>query len=339
MTVLHTAGDRTEDRGRRGAVVAASPAEGAARQRTLRNSIQCTGTALHAGGKVSMTLHPAEPDSGIVFKRSDIAGGGVCIPAHWTQVIETPLCTTLSDGNGTSVRTIEHLMAALAGCEVDNALVEISADEVPVMDGSAEPFVFLIECAGLVEQPALRRAIRVRKPVTVRDGARSATLSPGDGPGDGFEVSFEIEFDNPAVARQACSFRLANGAFKSDICRARTFGFLSEMDRLRAAGLAQGGSLDNAIVVSGGRILNEGGLRYEDEFVRHKVLDSIGDLYLAGAPLIGRFHGVQSGHRLNSRLLKALFADDDAWCFTEIGADAHALADDRWSPAPLAATA
>ncbi len=284
------------------------------RQKTLKSPIQCTGTGLHSGAKVTMILHPAEAGSGIVFRRTDI-GGGAVIPADWEHVTETRLCTTVG-ANGASVATIEHLMAALCGCEIDNARIDIDGAEVPVMDGSSEPFVFLIECAGIVEQDALRRALRVLKPVTVRDGLRAASLAPEDS----FSVSVAIQYDNTAVARQECSFRLINGTFKSEICRARTFGFLDDLDEMLAAGLARGGSLDNAVVVSGDRILNEGGLRYADEFVRHKALDSIGDLYLAGAPIIGHYHGNQSGHGLNNRLLRALFADPSAWCRVELDA-------------------
>jgi UDP-3-O-[3-hydroxymyristoyl] N-acetylglucosamine deacetylase len=290
------------------------------RQRTLKSSIQCTGTALHSGAKVTMTLHPAAPDSGIVFRRTDIGGRGACIPARWENVTDTRMCTTIGQG-AVHVATIEHLMAALAGCEIDNAVIELSGGEVPVMDGSAEPFVFLIECAGTVEQDAPRRGIRVLRPVSVHEDDRFVSLVPDDV----FSVSFEIDFDSPAVARQECTFRLVNGTFKSDICRARTFGFLHEVDQLLAAGLARGGSLDNAVVVSGDRILNEGGLRYANEFVRHKVLDSIGDLYLAGGPVIGHFHGRQSGHALNNRLLRALFSDPANWAMAEIEA-APALA-------------
>lgn len=316
------------------ALTAKSAAGGRVRQKTLKSAIRCAGTALHSGSKVSMTLYPADPGTGIVFKRVDIAGGGTVIPADWRHVTDSRLCTAIENGDGISVATVEHLMAAFAGCEIDNALVEINSDEIPVMDGSAEPFVFLIECAGVAEQDAVRRGIRVLKTVTVREGSRSASLSPGDG----FSVSFQIKFDNPAVARQQCFFRLADGVFKSEICRARTFGFLHEVDELRAAGLAQGGSLENAVVVSGGEILNEGGLRYADEFVRHKVLDAIGDLYLAGAPLVGHFHGIQSGHTLNCRLLEALFEDDAAWSFTELDPDSSAV-EGNWGPSSLSASA
>jgi UDP-3-O-[3-hydroxymyristoyl] N-acetylglucosamine deacetylase len=312
-------GNRTGAAHREPAGGTASPA----RQKTLKTSIQCTGTALHSGAKVTMILHPADAGSGIVFCRTDVADPTM-VPADWQHVTETRLCTTVGH-NGAAIATIEHLMAALSGCEIDNALIEINGGEVPVMDGSSEPFVFLIECAGVVEQDAPRRAIRVLKPVTVREGSRVASLVPADS----FSVSFAIEFDSPAVARQECSFRLVNGTFKSEICRARTFGFLDEIDEMLAAGLARGGSLENAVVVSGDRILNEGGLRYSDEFVRHKVLDSIGDLYLAGGPILGHFHGNQSGHALNNRLLHTLFADPSAWCFVELD-DAEIAGAEPW---------
>lgn len=284
------------------------------RQKTLKTPIQCTGTGLHSGGRVTMSLHPAEPGTGIVFRRTDL-GDDAMIPADWRHVTDTRLCTSIG-ANGASVATIEHLMAALFGCEIDNVRIDIDGPEVPVMDGSSEPFVFLIECAGVVEQDAPRRVIRVLKPVTVRDGTRTAALMPDEN----FSVSFAIQYDNTAVARQECSFRLINGTFKSEICRARTFGFLDDLDEMLAAGLARGGSLDNAVVVSGDRILNEGGLRYADEFVRHKVLDSIGDLYLAGGLLAAHFHGEQSGHALNNLLLRTLFADPSAWCMEELAA-------------------
>lgn len=287
-------------------------------QRTLKSAINCSGTALHSGENISLTLHPAAADSGIVFRRSDIAGGNVCIPAHWSRISDTRLCTKLSDGGNVSVSTVEHLMAALAGCNIDNLVVEIQGGEVPAMDGSAAPFVFLIECAGVVEQSAPRRAIRVLKPVSVTQGDSFASLTPATDSLDAFSINVEIDFDSAVISRQNYLFHLSGNAFKSEICRARTFGFLHEVDDLRAAGLILGGSLDNAVVISGDRVLNEEGLRYEDECVRHKVLDSLGDLYLAGSPLIGHFHGIRSGHSLNHNLLEALFADEDAWCHSEI---------------------
>ncbi len=286
-------------------------------QGTLKSPIHCTGVALHSGATVSMTLHPADIDSGIVFKRTDIAGGGALIPAKWNRAVGTRLCTTLGNDDGVTIGTVEHLMAALAGCGIDNALVEVGGPEVPIMDGSAEPFVFLIECAGVVEQPAPRRVIRILKPITVSDGGYSASLFPGGG----FSVHFEIDFDSAAVSRQTISLGMGNGSFKKELARARTFGFLNDVEKLRAAGLIRGGSLDNAVVVSGDTVLNEGGLRYDDEFVRHKALDAVGDLYLAGAPIIGRFHGVCSGHAINNRLLHALFADGEAWSYTTLRTD------------------
>jgi len=284
------------------------------KQRTLKNAIHCSGTALHSGAQVSMTLHPAKPNSGIVFQRSDLSAQGASIPAHWRRVCETRLCTKLSNDESASVSTVEHLMAALAGCGIDNTLIEINGGEVPVMDGSAAPFVFLIECAGVVEQDAPRNLIRILKPVSVVEEGRRASLTPADV----FSIHCEIDFKSNAVAHQSYDFQMVNGNFKSEISRARTFGFLHEVDHLRANGLALGGSLDNAVVVSGDQILNEDGLRYDDEFVRHKVLDTIGDLYLAGGQIIGHFEGIHSGHALNRLLLETLFADEEAWCLNEI---------------------
>jgi UDP-3-O-[3-hydroxymyristoyl] N-acetylglucosamine deacetylase len=285
---------------------------GIAQQQTLKAPIHCRGVALHAGSRVAMTLHPAAPDTGIVFRRSDRADAE--IKACWRNVVEQPLCTRLDNGEGLSIATIEHLMAALAGLEIDNAVIELDGPEVPVMDGSAAPFVFLVECAGIVEQDAARRAIKVLKPVTVTEAGKSAVLTPDNE----FCLSFAIDFASDAIGRQDITIAVDPESFKSDISRARTFGFLHEVDQMRAAGLGRGGSLDNAVVISGGQVLNREGLRYVDEFVRHKVLDAMGDLYLAGAPIIGHFRGVRSGHALNRRLLEALFADTSAWCYTTL---------------------
>jgi UDP-3-O-[3-hydroxymyristoyl] N-acetylglucosamine deacetylase len=277
-------------------------------QHTIRNPIHCRGVGLHSGVKASMTLLPAAPDSGIVFRRTDVGAGGAEIAASWRNAVESSLCTTLSNGEGLTIGTVEHLMAALAGAEIDNVVVELDGPEVPIMDGSAAPFVFLIECAGVAEQDAPRRAIRILETVTIGDGDKSACLMPDAG----FSMSFEIDFASRAVSQQDLSIVFDSETFKTEISRARTFGFLHEVDQMRAAGLARGGSLDNAVVVSGDTILNEGGLRYADEFVRHKLLDSLGDLYLAGAPMIGHFRGLRSGHLLNRKLLEALFAAPDA---------------------------
>ncbi len=288
-----------------------SPAVTAVRQRTLKSAISCTGTGLHSGARITMTLRPAEPDTGIFFRRIDIAGGGALIPAHWASVSDTRLNTCVTDAAGIKVHTIEHLMAALAGMSIDNAVIDINGPEVPVMDGSAAPFVFLVECAGVVEQAAPRRAIKVLKRVVVEEGDKLAMLMPAPC----FSVNVEIDFANPLIGRQDCWLTMTGQSFKSEISRARTFGFEHEVAALRAAGLAKGGSLDNAVVIAsdGNRIVNDEGLRYEDEFVRHKLLDAVGDLYLAGAPLLAHFRGVRTGHGLNNRLLATLFADRSAW--------------------------
>lgn len=303
------------------------------KQRTLKNRISCTGVGLHSGARVRMALLPADCDTGIVFRRSDLAGGGALVPAHIRYVSESALCTALANEDGITVSTVEHLMAALAGCDIDNAVIELDSPEVPIMDGSAAPFVFLIECAGTVEQEAPRRAIEVCKPVEVRDGERMASLAPADA----FIIGFEIDFESPAVACQRCEFVLGNGTFKSELSRARTFGFIHEVEELRALGLARGGSLENAVVISGDRVLNEGGLRYEDEFVRHKALDSMGDLYLAGAPFLGRFFGVRSGHALNHALVRALLEDRGAWRYTTLPAERETSAPYRWAGAAASA--
>ena len=283
------------------------------RQRTLKNAIHCSGVGVHSGDKVCMALLPAPPGTGIVFRRTDITGGGRELRATWENAVETPLCTTIAHRDGVKIATVEHLMAALYGCSIDNAIIEISGAEVPIMDGSAAPFVFLIECAGVVEQDAPRRALRLLKPVTIEEPHRWASLAPNGATGCPLTVQFEIDFETSAIARQKWSTPVSDAVFKREISRARTFGFLHEVDQLRAMGFARGGSLDNAIVISGDRILNDGGLRFENEFVRHKVLDSIGDLYLVGAPIVGHFHGVRAGHSLTLRLLKAVMADASAW--------------------------
>jgi UDP-3-O-[3-hydroxymyristoyl] N-acetylglucosamine deacetylase len=282
-----------------------------ASQRTLKTRIGCRGVGLHSGQKVTMRLLPAAPDTGIVFRRTD---AGAEIPASWVNTIESPRCTVLSNGEGITVGTIEHLMAALAGAEIDNAIVELDGPEVPIMDGSSAPFLFLIECAGLIEQDAARRAIKVLKPVIVSEEGATAALLPDHG----FSMSFEINFANSLIRRQDICVVFDGATFKAELSRARTFGLLDEVDRLRAAGFGRGGSLDNVVVVSGSQILNAGGLRYADEFVRHKLLDAFGDLYLAGGPIIGRFCGVRSGHAHTRDLLAALFADAEAWRYTNL---------------------
>jgi UDP-3-O-[3-hydroxymyristoyl] N-acetylglucosamine deacetylase len=258
-----------------------------------------------------MTMRPAAPDTGIVFRRLDV---GAEIRARWNSTIESSLSTVLSNGEGLRVSTIEHLMAALAGSAIDNAVVELDGPEVPIMDGSAAPFLHLIDRAGTVDQDEPRRAIKILKSVAVSDGDASAALLPDHG----FSLSFEIDFVNPLINRQDMAVTPDSGTFKTELAPARTFGLLDDLPRLQAAGLGRGGSLDNVVVVSGSRVLNHGGLRYADEFVRHKLLDAIGDLYLAGGPIIGQFRGVRSGHALTRQLLAALFADRDTWCATTL---------------------
>jgi UDP-3-O-[3-hydroxymyristoyl] N-acetylglucosamine deacetylase len=288
-------------------------------QHTLKSEIGCSGTGLHTGNTVSIVLKPAPEDTGIVFRRTDEAGNNAEIEARVENVVEATLCTTLGTDDGIKIATVEHLLAALAGCRIDNVYVEVDGPEMPIMDGSAAPFVFLIECAGIVAQNKTRRVIEVLKRVAVSDNGREASLSPGDG----FSVGFEIDFDSDAIGKQDKSVRLVNGTFKGEISRARTFGFAEEVDQLRKMGLARGGSLDNAVVVSGNEILNEEGLRYEDEFVRHKILDCVGDLYLAGAPISGHFQGFRSGHAMNHAIVRALFADPSAWRYVDAVEDIH----------------
>ncbi len=281
------------------------------RQQTLREAVHCEGISLHCGVPVSLSLQPGKPNTGIVFRRTDVTAQDPVVPALYSNVSETLLSTTIANEAGVSVATIEHLMAALAGCEVDNAVVVLDGPEIPIMDGSAEPFVDLIESAGVVEQNAPRRAIRVLKPVTARFRNAMAQLTPSPVA----SIQFEIAFDNPLVGTQEYQADLTSSTFRTDICRARTFGFLEDVEAMRKAGFARGGSLDNAVVVSGKEILNDGGLRYVDEFVRHKILDCVGDLYLAGAPVIGAYSGIRAGHCVNNKLLRALMADETAWMY------------------------
>ena len=279
------------------------------RQRTLKNTIRATGVGLHTGEKVLMTLGPAPVNSGIVFRRTDLEGAPE-VRADGMLVRETTLGTTLMQDD-VRVATVEHLMSAFAGLGIDNAVVELSATEVPIMDGSAGPFVFLMQSAGIAEQAAPKRFIRVRRPVEVRDGDKWARFEPYDG----FKIDFEIEFDHPVFKRhhQRAAIDFATTSFLREISRARTFGFMRDMEFLRSMNLGRGGSLDNAIVLDEYRILNEDGLRYENEFVRHKILDAIGDLYLLGHSIIGAFSGYKSGHGLNNQLLRELVRNESAW--------------------------
>ncbi len=279
------------------------------RQRTLKNVIRATGVGLHGGEKVFLTLRPAPVDTGIVFRRIDLEPV-VEMPAAATLVTETTLCTGLSR-DGAKVQTVEHLMSALAGLGIDNAYIELSAAEVPIMDGSSGPFVFLLESAGIVEQYAAKRFIRILKPVEVRDGDKVARFEPYDG----FRLGFTVKFNHPAIPDSLSRVELefSTRAYIREISRARTFGFMRDLEYMRERNLGLGGSMDNAIVLDEFRVLNEDGLRYADEFVRHKVLDAVGDLYLAGHPILGAYEGYKSGHALNNALVRALLADAEAW--------------------------
>ncbi|MXX15674.1 MAG: UDP-3-O-acyl-N-acetylglucosamine deacetylase [Gammaproteobacteria bacterium] len=278
-------------------------------QRTLKNIIRATGVGLHTGKKVYLTLKPAVEDTGIVFVRTDL-DPAVEVPARPENVSDTRLSTTL-ERDGVKISTVEHLMSAFAGLGIDNAYVELSAPEVPIMDGSAGPFVFLLQSAGIHEQKKLKKFIRIKKPCVVKEDDKWAKFEPFNG----FKVTFAIDFDHPILksSTQTASVDFSTTSFVKEVSRARTFGFMDDLEALRNAGLAQGGSFDNAIVMDSYHILNDDGLRYEDEFVKHKVLDAIGDLYLLGHPLIGEFSAHKSGHALNNCLLRKLIKDQSAW--------------------------
>ena len=280
-----------------------------AQQRTLQNMIRATGVGLHSGEKVYLTLRPAPVDTGIVFRRVDL-DPVVEIPARADYVTETMLCTGLTHDGGKAM-TVEHLMSALAGLGVDNVYIELSAPEVPIMDGSSGPFVFLLQSAGIVEQNAPKRFIRILRPVEVREGDKIARFEPYDG----FRLGFTVEFSHPAIpasqSRAVVEFSTEN--YIREVSRARTFGFMRDLEFMRERNLGLGGSMDNAIVLDEFRVLNDDGLRYTDEFVRHKILDAVGDLYLAGRPILGAYEGFKSGHALNNKLVRALLAEQSAW--------------------------
>ncbi len=278
-------------------------------QRTLNNTIRATGVGLHTGEKVYVTLRPAPIDTGIVFVRTDI-DAGISLPARALNVGSTTMATTLTDGQH-ELSTIEHLMSAFAGLGVDNAIVEVSAPELPIMDGSAAPFVFLLQSAGIVEQQARKKFIRILKTVCYQQGDVFAELAPYDG----FQLNYTLKYDHPVFKRHehTVSLDFSTTAFVKEVSRARTFGFLADYEKLREMNLAKGGSLDNAVVVDEFKILNEEGLRLEDEFVKHKILDAIGDLYLLGHGILGKFTGYKSGHGPNNALLRQLLADESAF--------------------------
>ena len=273
-------------------------------QQTIEKSINANGIGLHSGKKVEIKLEPAEEDNGIKFIRIDKTRDNV-IDAIWSNVSETILSTTISNQSGLKISTIEHLMSALSGLHIDNLNIYINSSEVPIMDGSSKPFVDIIEKVGIKVQNKKRKLIRVKKTVQVKSRNSSVKIIPNNQ----FSIDFEIDFPSSLVSKQSCQLQLINGNYKTDIASARTFGFEKDVEYLRSNGLALGGSLDNAVVVGKNEILNKEGLRYSDEFVRHKILDSIGDLYLAGSPIIGYFYGNKSGHHLNNQLLRKLFSN------------------------------
>ena len=273
-------------------------------QQTIKNEILLTGIGLHSGKQVELKLKPAEIDNGIKFIRTDKIKNNV-INAVWSNVTETVLSTTISNKGGLKISTIEHLMSALSGLHIDNLNIYINAPEVPIMDGSSRPFVDVIEDTGIKVQSKKRKILNVKKVIEVKNNDSSVKIIPNKQ----FSIDFEIDFPSQLVSKQSCQLQLINGNYKADIAAARTFGFEKDVEHLRSNGLALGGSLDNAVVVGERKILNKDGLRYNDEFVRHKILDSIGDLYLAGSPIKGYFYGNKSGHYLNNQLLRKLFSD------------------------------
>ncbi|MDQ6638561.1 MAG: UDP-3-O-acyl-N-acetylglucosamine deacetylase [Pseudomonadota bacterium] len=302
-------------------------------QRTLKSMTRAVGVGVHGGQKVELTLRPAPADSGIVFRRVDLPRAAV-IKAAALNVCDTRMATTLSaDGgpDGPKVKTVEHLLSACAGLGLDNLVVDITAEEVPILDGSAASFVFLLQSAGIALQDAPKRFLRVRRAVEVKEGEGSASKWARLEPHEGYTLGFEIEFDHPVVSEtgQRFVFDMGSGKYKNEIARARTFGFTKEVEMMRSRGLALGGSLDNAVVVDEFKVLNSEGLRYDDEFVKHKILDAIGDLVLVGHPLLAAYRAFKSGHALNNRLVRALLADRSAW-------EIVAFADESLAPAGLA---
>ena len=306
------------------------------KQRTLKSSIKASGVGLHSGARVTMLLRPAAPDTGIVFRRVDL-DPVVDLPASATMVGDTRMCSCL-ERDGAKVGTIEHLMSAFAGLGIDNAFVDLDAAEVPILDGSASPFVFLIQSAGIEEQPVAKKFIRVKRAIEVRESDRTGDKWARFEPYDGYRLNFSIVFNHPAINRtgQQVTVDFAEHSYVRDVARARTFGFMQEVEWLRENGLAQGGGLDNAVVLDEYRVLNGDGLRYSDEFVKHKVLDAIGDLYLLGHPLLASFTAHKSGHALNNLLARELLKQTDAWEYVSFEDQALApAAISRWLAQPV----
>ena len=272
--------------------------------------VKTTGVGLHSGNKVTLAIRPAPVNTGIVFMRTDLEPA-VAIPAKANQVRETMLCTVLMNDDGVKIQTIEHLFAALAGLGIDNAIIDVDAPEIPIMDGSASPFVFLLQSAGIAQQAAPKKYLRIKQPIKVEDGDKWAMLTPHQG----FRVDFKIDFDHPEIARsqQHMVMDFSTDGFVKDISRARTFGFMRDIEYLRANNLALGGSMENAVVLDEFKVLNPDGLRYDDEFLKHKILDAFGDLYVAGYAIVGEFSAYKTGHALNNKLVRALLAHQEAW--------------------------
>ena len=285
-----------------------------AQQRTIAKAVECFGIGVHSGERISMRLCPAPEDTGIVFIRTDLVNGARTVKARWDNVIDTRLCTVIGNDHGGKVATVEHLMAAISACGIDNLQIEIDGPEVPVMDGSADAFVFLIDVAGKVDQKTPKRQIEILSPVEVEHEGKTAKLSPSPGP----RYSVTINFSRAPINVQSYDIALSAASFKSEVCRARTFGFFEDVEQLQKLGLAKGGSLDNSIIIKGDSVLNKDGLRYHNEFARHKVLDAIGDVALVGMGIKGHFEGYCTGHALNNKLLRALFATPEAWRESEV---------------------
>jgi UDP-3-O-[3-hydroxymyristoyl] N-acetylglucosamine deacetylase len=280
-----------------------------AHQQTLARAVAVHGIGVHSGAPATLTLNPAPANTGIVFIRTDITDRDNVIPASWDLVADTRLCTVLANKAGASVSTVEHVMSACAALQLDNAIIHVDGPEIPIMDGSARDFVAAIDDAGVKKQDAARKVIRIKKTVTYTEGDKLASFSPALEP----QYDFDISFDSAVIGRQTFAHRLTEAGFRTDIADCRTFGFLHEVEQLRKMGLARGGSLDNAVVIDGEKVMNPNGLRYPDEFVRHKILDAVGDIALAGLQVIGHYHGIKAGHAMNNKLLRALFADETAF--------------------------
>jgi UDP-3-O-[3-hydroxymyristoyl] N-acetylglucosamine deacetylase len=300
------------------------------KQRTLQQAISATGIGLHKGNKVNLTLRPAPANTGLIFRRTDLEPA-VDIPARADWVRDTQLCTCLINEENIRISTVEHLLAALAGVGIDNAIIEVDSHEIPIMDGSSHPFVYLLQSAGIEEQSAAKKFIRIKEPVRVEDGDKWAELLPHDG----FRIDFAIDFDHPAIAdtEQTVSMDFSANAFIKDISRARTFGFMKDIEYLRKNNLALGGSFDNAVVLDDFRVLNNDGLRYDDEFVKHKMLDAVGDLYMGGHSILGHLRAYKSGHALNNQLLQAVLETESAWEFVTFEDEQAKEPIAFWSPA------